>query len=242
MIDRKPAHLLGRHVAHRSHHGSGLRVAGDGRPARRLARSHRLDSLRQAEIENLDVVVLRHEHVLGLQIAVEDPPFVGGGEALRNLKGVVDRLVLGNRSGVELAAQSLSFQKLHDGVGDAAVVAEVVDREDVRMRKRRDRLRLSLEPGERLRVAGDRGGQNLDRDVAVELRVPSPVDLAHPARAERGQNLVGPESSARGEGHRLAEITPRLLAYFAPAISFWNRGFLRSGSKLGSISSQPGER
>ena len=30
--------------------------------------------------------------------------------------------------------------------------------------------------------------------------------------------------------------------YFAPATSFWNLGFLRSGSKLGSILSQPGER
>jgi hypothetical protein len=30
--------------------------------------------------------------------------------------------------------------------------------------------------------------------------------------------------------------------HFAPATSFWNRGFLRSASKLGSIFSQPGER
>jgi len=30
--------------------------------------------------------------------------------------------------------------------------------------------------------------------------------------------------------------------YFPPATSFWNLGFLRSGSKLGSILSQPGER
>jgi hypothetical protein len=30
--------------------------------------------------------------------------------------------------------------------------------------------------------------------------------------------------------------------HFAPAASFRNRGFVRSGSKLGSMRSQPGER
>jgi hypothetical protein len=29
--------------------------------------------------------------------------------------------------------------------------------------------------------------------------------------------------------------------YFPPATSFWNLGFLRSGSKVGSIPGQPGE-
>jgi hypothetical protein len=30
--------------------------------------------------------------------------------------------------------------------------------------------------------------------------------------------------------------------HFAPATSFWNLGFLRSGSKMGSILCHPGER
>ena len=34
-------------------------------------------------------------------------------------------------------------------------------------------------------------GQDLDRDVAVELLVPRPVDFAHPTRAERREDLVG---------------------------------------------------
>ena len=72
--------------------------------------------------------------------------------------------------------------------------------------------------------------EDLDGDVAVELRVARAVDLAHAARAERREDLVGTETGSGDESH------------FAPATSFSNRGFLRSGSKLGSIFSQPGER
>ena len=58
VIDGQPPHLLGRHVAHRPHHRPGLRVARARRRARLLARGDRLDPLRQAEVEDLDVAVL----------------------------------------------------------------------------------------------------------------------------------------------------------------------------------------
>ena len=67
------------------------------------------------------------------------------------------------------------------------------------MRERRDGAGLALEPRQASRVAGERRGQDLDRDLAPEPRVPGAVDLAHPARAERGEDLVGAEVSARGE-------------------------------------------
>ena len=107
---------------------------------------------------------------------------------------VVHGLLLRNRTRVELPAQRLAFQKLHDGVRDAVLVAEVVNRKDVLMREGRDRLRLALEPGERVGIRGDGLGQDLDRDVPIELLVPRPVDLPHPARAERGEDLVGTET------------------------------------------------
>ena len=101
------------------------------------------------------MAVLRDEEVLGLQVPVDDALLVGGGEALRDLERVVHGLLLRNRARVELPAQRLAFQKLHDGVGDAVLVAEVVNREDVGMRERRDGLRLALEPGERVGIGGD---------------------------------------------------------------------------------------
>ena len=46
--------------------------------------------------------------------------------------------------------------------------------------------------------------QHLDRDVAPEPRVAGAIDLAHPARAERRQDLVGTEFRPGRERH--AEI------------------------------------
>ena len=71
------------------------------------------------------------------------------------------------------------------------------------MRQRRDRLRLALEPRQRVGIRGERLRQHLDRDVALELRVPRPVDLPHPARAERREDLVGTEASPGWECHRM---------------------------------------
>ena len=75
------------------------------------------------------------------------------------------------------------------------------------MRERGDGLGLALESGERFGVAGELVGQDLDRDVALQPRVARPVDLAHPARAERGEDLVGAEAGTGRQGHS-AHIVP----------------------------------
>ena len=61
---------------------------------------------------------------------------------------------------------------------------------DVRMIQRRERLRFALEPREPLGIGGERLGQDLDRDVATELRVARAIDLAHAAGPEGGEDLV----------------------------------------------------
>ena len=60
-----------------------------------------------------------------------------------------------------------------------------------------DGLRLALEARERVRVLRQPLGQDLDRDRPAEPRVPRPVDLSHPARAQGRQDLVGAETGAR---------------------------------------------
>ncbi len=44
-------------------------------------------------------------------------------------------------------------------------------------------------------------GQHLDRDLAVELQVAGPVDLAHAAGAEGRDDLEGAESDSGGKTH-----------------------------------------
>ena len=79
-------------------------------------------------------------------------------------------------------------------------------------------LRLALEALARPRATPTRRvGQHLDRHVALEPRVPRPVDLAHPARAERRDDLVGTEASSRRRGM---------------SARGYNRGSAASGARL----------
>jgi len=72
----------------------------------------------------------------------------------------------------------------------------LVDRGDVRVIEGGEHLRLPLEAGEAVSVVGKGFGQHLDRDLTVEPGVGGAVDLAHPALAQLGGDLVGAEARA----------------------------------------------
>ena len=57
-----------------------------------------------------------------------------------------------------------------------------------------------MEPGETLGVIGDQVWQDLDRDVAIQLRIARAVNLAHPAGPESGEDLVRAEAVTRPQG------------------------------------------
>ena len=69
------------------------------------------------------------------------------------------------------------------------------------MIERREQLRLALESRDAIRIAGEEGGEDLDRDVAAQARVARPIHFAHAARADGGNNLGRAESGAWCEGH-----------------------------------------
>jgi hypothetical protein len=77
--------------------------------------------------------------------------------------------------------ERLALQQFHHRVGDAVRLAEIVNRKDSRMRQCRDREGLTLEARDAIRIRGDGVGENLDGDVALQLRVVCAIDLAHPA-------------------------------------------------------------
>jgi hypothetical protein len=62
--------------------------------------------------------------------------------------------------------------------------------------QRGQRLGLALKPCDPLRVVGERLGQDLDCDGAIQLRVPRSVDFTHSASAERRQDLVRADARA----------------------------------------------
>src|SRR5258706_16428966 len=69
------------------------------------------------------------------------------------------------------------------------------------MVERRNRARLAFELCAQIRIARKLARQDLDRDGAIEPRVPRAVDLAHAARAERREDVVRAEARAGTQIH-----------------------------------------
>jgi hypothetical protein len=97
-------------------------------------------------------------------------------------------------------ATTIAGRRARDEFDDEVVGPEVVERADVRVVERSNRARFALEP------LAEFGRANLDRDVAAETGVASPVDLAHPARSDAPVDLVWSEPFAGAEGHAVAIV------------------------------------
>ncbi len=176
-VDRLAAGLLGRHVGRRAEEDSRLRRVGRegggvldlrGRGARRV---HRLG---EAEVEDLDLSVGRELHVGGLEVAVDDPLLVRGLERLGDLPRDGEGLVERERAALQPFGEVFALDELHDEGADAARLLEAVDRGDVGVLQLGEDLRLALEAREAVGVRGERLGEDLDRDLALQLRSRSP--------------------------------------------------------------------
>ena len=69
------------------------------------------------------------------------------------------------------------------------------------MVERRQHLRLAAEPRQPVGVAREGVGQDLERDVTIELGVAGAVDLAHSAGADGTEDFVRTKTSSAGERH-----------------------------------------
>src|SRR5262249_20464451 len=88
---------------------------------------------------------------------------------------------------------------------NAARLFEAVNRADIRMIERRQHLRFTPEAREPVRIAGQSRGKDLDGNLAIQLRVASKIDLAHPAATECAEDLEVPSEDATGDELRLAK-------------------------------------
>src|SRR5260370_30679885 len=90
----------------------------------------------------------------------------------------------------EALRESSTLHELEDQIGDAALLAEIEDVEDVRVLEPRDRSRLLLKTFAVTLVLGEEIRQDLDRDIAFEGGVVGPVDRRHSAPADAGDDPV----------------------------------------------------
>ena len=97
----------------------------------------------------------------------------------------------------------VALDQFHHERAHAAGFFEAVDVRDVRMVQRRERLRFAREPRQPFGISGERVRQDLERDVAIQLRVARAIHLAHAARADERNDFVDAEAGAGCEGQVL---------------------------------------
>ncbi len=184
------AGLFGRHVRRRSHQTSGLCQFTIGP-----------DSLGQAEVGHMRLVVLVQEDVGRLQVAVQYPALMGVME-----RGGGDRDDPGRGAGVsgefgEPLVEACTSDQLHAEIRQPLDLADLVDRDDLGMIQLRNRLRLVLEP-QQLGFGGKSARlDDLERNFPVKRNLAGLVDNAHAAAAQFLENFI----PGRAESLRLVE-------------------------------------
>jgi hypothetical protein len=105
------------------------------------------------------------------------------------------------RRASEASAERFAGEQFHHNIRCCSILADIVDGDDIRVRKRCQRFRLAFEAGLCVCGVGKVPWQNFHRNVTVETVVSCQKDLAHPSRANRRDNLERAETAANGKTH-----------------------------------------
>ena len=124
-------------------------------------------------------------------------------ERFSHLPGDGQRLVHRNRALRNALRKRRAFDQLHHESLHAVGVLEPVDRGDVRMIQRGEDLRFALKARQAVGVGCERRGEDLDRDLTLQLRVRRPIDLPHSTHAELRGDFVDAEAGAGREGQAI---------------------------------------
>ena len=127
-------------------------------------------------------------------------PFaVCGVQGVGDRQRAVDRLRGFERCPRQTLLDGLPVEQFHREI--RRVAPDVEDGADVGMVERRSRARLALKSLERRRRCQPDIRQHLHGDVTLEPRIPSPIHLAHAARAERRNDLERAKARTRWDRH-----------------------------------------
>ena len=156
-----------------------------------------VDDLGEPEVEHEHAPVLRQHHVVGFQVAMNDPFAVRRAQRLGHVGG--DRARLGDldRALGDALTQADALDDLHDDEHALVGLADLEHGHDVGMHHPCGRARLPHEARAALVIAHDRRRQHLDGDLAVQLWITRPIHLAHTASAEK---RIDHEAAELGSG------------------------------------------
>ena len=144
--------------------------------------------------------------VCRLQIPMDDPLLVRRFERLGDLSRDRQRLVAWNRTLPDAIGERGPFHQFEDERLHVFRILERVNGRDVRMIERREHLRFAREPRETVRIEKKGVGQDLQSNVAIQLRIAGAVDLSHATFADQRGDFVDAETGASRQGHEVNAI------------------------------------
>ena len=132
---------------------------------------------------------------------MHDSSIVRGLQRLGQLAGDRQRFIQRQCAAQDALREVLSVDELHRDRVHRARLLDAVNRRDVGVVERGQRLRLAREPRQPVIVSRDGVGQDLERDVSLQPEVAGAVHLAHSTCAEAIDDLVRTNVLARRETH-----------------------------------------
>ena len=162
---------------------------------RLCARVVGIPQLDQAKVHQNHPPVGADDHVLRLDIAVDDALRVTVGQSIQNLTCPSQYLLLLHGTvSLDKSSQFLALDKIHDQVGVPPILKEIANPHEVRMAQASQDLRLLLELisqlGQSIRVYPRLSGHLFESHRDVESAVPRLVYGPHPALSKKGINAV----------------------------------------------------
>ncbi len=121
---------------------------------------------------------------------MDDPARMRGVERVGDFEAEVEDALERQRAAPDFLLERVAVEQFHHDEPLPGVFAHVVDRADVGVIERRGEARLTLESIERLRVGGELGRQELERDLTPQSGVFRAVNHPHAPAAEAIENPV----------------------------------------------------
>ncbi len=140
-----------------------------------------------------------HFDVRRLEIAVNDVLLVRRFERLSDLLRDGQRFIKGDRAACNALGQVVAFDEFHHERGDAPALFQAVYGGNVRVVQRGEDFGFALKTREPIVVSGQRGRQDLEGDLTLQLRIGGPIHLPHPAFADLRNDFVDAEASVGGK-------------------------------------------
>ncbi len=164
-----------------------------------------IEVLREPEVDDQGASVGREEHVLRLEVAVDDPSLVGASERTGELPSELGRLLDPEGPAVEPVPERASGDERHDEVRSHARRSRIEERhEPVLHRERREEPPLALEASELLGLGPE---EELERHDLPRGGADTEDD-AHAAAAELAQDLVRTDLHERTMALEAADGNP----------------------------------